>query len=323
MTTMTPVAYIAPLEAGWERMKGLLFRPFDLGRWMVIGFTAWLASLGEGGGSPNFNFGDSPKGAHGAGHFLHAHMGIILVVGAVILAVAFAIGIVLTWINARGRFMFLDNAMTGQARVAEPWRVWKRQGNSLFVWMVVFGFLVLGAVLATIGLGLLFAWPDMHRRAFGGMALLGILTGGSLLVAVILVSVCIGVYLGDFVVPLMRKHDLKTNAAWHLFLRLFRARPGPFILYLLLKFVFGLVVGLAVLMAGLVTCCCGLILIAIPYIGTVILLPLVAWERYWSLEFLRQFGPEYDLWAGAAPAPVPVPAPVPAPPSPPPPPPAG
>ena len=117
--TTTPVAYIAPLEAGWARMKELLFRPFDLGRWMVIGFTAWLASLGEGGGG-NFNFGNSSKSANGLGEAVRAHLGIILVLGAIILVVAFAIGIVLTWLNARGRFMFLDNAMTGQARVAEP-----------------------------------------------------------------------------------------------------------------------------------------------------------------------------------------------------------
>ena len=73
-------------------------------------------------------------------------------------------------------------------------------------------------------------------------------------------------------------------------------------------------VGLAVLLAGLLTCCCGLVLLAIPYIGTVILLPIVAWERYWSLEFLRQFGPEYDLWAGAAPPPDPAPVLAPLPP---------
>ena len=62
------------------------------------------------------------------------------------------------------------------------------------------------------------------------------------------------------------------------------------------------------LLACVLTCCCGLILLLIPYIGTVILLPIVAWERYWSLEFLRQFGPEYDLWAAAAPPPAPPPA---------------
>ena len=38
-----------------ERVKQMLFRPFDLGKWFVIGFCAWLAYLGEGGGTYNFN----------------------------------------------------------------------------------------------------------------------------------------------------------------------------------------------------------------------------------------------------------------------------
>ena len=54
-----------------------------------------------------------------------------------------------------------------------------------------------------------------------------------------------------------------------------------------------------------VTCC----LAAIPYVGTVILLPLFVFRQAYLLLFVRQFGPEYDVWAGLAPA-VPVAPPV-------------
>src|SRR2546423_8644566 len=40
-----------PFGEAFELMKKILFQPFDLKKWLVIGFTAWLASLGAGGGS--------------------------------------------------------------------------------------------------------------------------------------------------------------------------------------------------------------------------------------------------------------------------------
>jgi uncharacterized membrane protein YccF (DUF307 family) len=53
---------------------------------------------------------------------------------------------------------------------------------------------------------------------------------------------------------------------------------------------------IAVVAAGLATCCVGWILLAIPYISTVVTLP--AWYTYraYSLEFLAQLGPEYDAF---------------------------
>jgi hypothetical protein len=46
------------------------------------------------------------------------------------------------------------------------------------------------------------------------------------------------------------------------------------------------------------TCC----IAAIPYIGTLILLPVFVLLRSFSLLFLRQFGVEYDVWASFVPA---------------------
>jgi hypothetical protein len=46
----------------------------------------------------------------------------------------------------------------------------------------------------------------------------------------------------------------------------------------------------------LVTCltCC---LAALPYIGTVIVLPVPVFFRSFSLLFLRQFGADWDVWS--------------------------
>jgi len=45
--------------------------------------------------------------------------------------------------------------------------------------------------------------------------------------------------------------------------------------------------------ATCVTCC----IAAIPYVGTVILLPLYVFLAAYPLLFARQFGPDWDAWA--------------------------
>ena len=39
----------APFEAAVKLTKLILFQPFDFTKWLVIGFAAFLASLGGGG----------------------------------------------------------------------------------------------------------------------------------------------------------------------------------------------------------------------------------------------------------------------------------
>ena len=55
----------------------------------------------------------------------------------------------------------------------------------------------------------------------------------------------------------------------------------------------------------MVTCCTAGCLMAIPFIGTVLLLPILIFKRSYSLFYLAQYGPEYDVF----PAPAAVPAP--------------
>jgi len=42
-----------PFGEAFELMQKILFQPFDIKKWLVIGFAAWLANLGGGGG---FNY---------------------------------------------------------------------------------------------------------------------------------------------------------------------------------------------------------------------------------------------------------------------------
>src|SRR5436305_14232221 len=60
MATQLPqVSVTAPVSPALERVQEMLFRPFDLRKWSVLGFGAWLARLGRSGFS-GFNGGSWP-----------------------------------------------------------------------------------------------------------------------------------------------------------------------------------------------------------------------------------------------------------------------
>jgi hypothetical protein len=35
------------VTAAWERMAAMLFRPFDIAKWFLLGFVVWLVELGR------------------------------------------------------------------------------------------------------------------------------------------------------------------------------------------------------------------------------------------------------------------------------------
>jgi ABC-type sugar transport system permease subunit len=90
----------------------------------------------------------------------------------------------------------------------------------------------------------------------------------------------------------MYKFDLKATEAWSYFIPWLKAKPWQFVLYALfvlaLVFVFVCIFALVCVL----TCC----IVGLPYVGTVILLPLYVTYRIFSVEFLAQFDPEFDLF---------------------------
>ena len=100
------------------------------------------------------------------------------------------------------------------------------------------------------------------------------------------------VALRDFVAPLQMHGQTACGPAVRLFVSLARMHPGPFLLYLVLKIVFGVAQGVVLLIAACFTLCC----ILLPVVTQTALQPLFFFERAWSLCLLRQMG--YDLIGG-------------------------
>lgn len=66
-----------------------------------------------------------------------------------------------------------------------------------------------------------------------------------------------------------------------------------FFLYFLMKVVIGIAVGFLAMGATCLTCC----IVAIPYVGSVILLPLSVFMQAYPLCFIEQFGPKWQFFS--------------------------
>jgi ABC-type transport system involved in multi-copper enzyme maturation permease subunit len=103
----------------------------------------------------------------------------------------------------------------------------------------------------------------------------------------------------DFVVPIMFLRTTSCTAGWREFLTILSVNKARFTLYILFQIVIAMVIGAIVWMGFCIGCClcCVSLLLLIPYIGTVILLPVHVFTRSYSLLYLKQFGPEFDVFS--------------------------
>jgi hypothetical protein len=286
-------------------MVMILFRPFNLGKWFALGFTAFLAQLfqvGRGAGG-NFRFS---KGHLDWDEFFelpwriiewlsqHPIWTVVIIVGLVIAVVLF---VVLAWLSSRGMFMFLDNVVHNRSLIAKPWREFKTIGDSLFLWRLVFSIISFIISMGFMVVAFFVARYIYYFSGDGFVSYLMLILAGTLIgLLLFLIIGYIWMFLNNFVVPIMYKSRLMANDAWRIFLMLLGKHPWHLILYGL--FIFGLyiLVVIGIIICGLITCCCGFILLMIPYIGAVLMLPISVTFRALSLEFLEQFGDEYKIF---------------------------
>jgi hypothetical protein len=282
-----------PFGEAFELTKKILFQPFDLKKWFVIGFAAWLANLGSGG-SFNYQFNrrdEVQKVNEAISQIPHP----ILVFGVSLLIVFVLVLIILfAWLRARGGFMFIDCIVKNRGAIAEPWREFQKEGNSYFFFSLAVAFVfVIFVALLSLPLIILAIkghyYLSLHRDHMGVYVLLVI----AVWVFVILLVVIAWALLASFMMPVMYRRRCRAYEAFRAVVSLIASHPGEIVLYCLFLIVLALATGLISCFAICATCC----IAALPYIGTVLLLPVFILLRSFSLVFLRQCGPEYDVWS--------------------------
>lgn len=287
------VEIFAPFGEAFELTTKILFRPFDLKKWFVIGFAAFLATFFSGGGfSYQRRFGDQDwnwkSQHHGSPFSVHDLPPWVIPVAILGLLLVFAIVALLAWLNARGRFMFTDCIVRNRAAIAAPWHEFRTEGNRFFVFQIVVTFcnmIVLGGIVLLVFLG--WYW-NYHVMPLALIILFGVAYFLAMLVVILIFK---------FMVPVMYRQRCDAVSAFRQVWTLLVTRPGVFVLFAL----FYLLLFIAAAMIGCVAACVTCCVAAIPYLGTVILLPIVMFLFAYPLCFLRQFGDPYDVFAGVKP----------------------
>jgi hypothetical protein len=152
---------------------------------------------------------------------------------------------------------------------------------------------IIGLVVAIF---ILLAWAlhfsgEARTMAFIAVAVMGFATW---------ICFALGFALINYFMPMvMYIRRCGAFAAFREVAGLIWANPGSFLLFAL----FGLVLLLALIVVSTIVSCATCCIAALPYIGTVIMLPAYVWLRAFGLLFFRQFGPDYDVWKGQPPLP--------------------
>lgn len=302
---MMAISVTEPIGRAFDWMKVVLFQPFDLGKWFTLGFCSFLAYLGEGGGRFSFNSRMGGGGGPNFGQMLRdmtewveAHVAVIVVLVMAGLTVVVVLGALFAWLSSRGKFMLLDGVVCNRGAVTEPWRRFRVAGNRLFVFRLVVMLvgMAVGLLVALVCLSV--AWPEMRAGELGWGVLTAVLIAVGTMLPFGLGMWILKALLADFVVPIMYRRDVTAAEGLGVLWReMLRGHVGSFILFYLLKFVLGLAAGVVVFLGMCLTCC----VTALPYLSSVVFLPVSVFFRSYSLYFLEQFGPEWHLLGGPAP----------------------
>jgi len=333
------INFTRAFDSAWERMLVILFRPFNLGKWFAIGFSAFLAGLLEGGNGFNGSYSGSssstgtaneswttyvnPLQSFNAGKVSSAFSGIqageMFFVGGLIVISILAVVLLMAWLGARGEFMLLDNIVRNRGAIAWPWRNYSRQGNSFFFFYLLYFVFTLVVLIPVTIVEVMIAMPLLrtHRWPEGGEILVFVALGLVYLAVLFALSTALFLF-RELGIPLMFRHGMMARAAVAATCRLVARRPWAVCLFVLLRIALFIALLILAVIVCCVLCCTSFVpypaslalLPAVPfvlYLQSVLLLPGILYIKCFTLDFLAQFGPEYDVWTVDVPPAIPPP----------------
>ncbi|MHB1022304.1 MAG: DUF7544 domain-containing protein [Acidobacteriaceae bacterium] len=236
----------------WERTKSILLEPFEWRRYLKLTFVAMFAALSTAGFSlPNPARLALTLDKH---HSLPAEITAALVGLAVIFGLGiFIVGLVLFYIGSRLQFVLFDVIATKNSTVGPIWRkygsqTWRWIGLKLLLFLMAG---VVGAMLAIVlmlplirqithqPIGTAMSPADILRHILGPILLI---------IAFSIVVAVVYILLWDFAIPPMALENASIGTAIGRVGKLIRNEPGEILLYLLMRFLLGIVFGMAAML---------------------------------------------------------------------------
>ncbi|MEZ4238715.1 MAG: hypothetical protein R3F59_21700 [Myxococcota bacterium] len=293
------------MSTALDRTRHVLFDPFDGAKYVGLAFCVWLSQVGSVAGNSS-SWSARNRGGNGSGSPFDPHFwkqvtdflqqwGALLVAGGLLLlVVGIAVWALLTFLQSRGLFMTIDNLVNDRGAVQAPWSAWAAEADALFRFRLSVG-LAAGAVgLAAAGLagfGVWLTWTGVPDGTHLGL----LVVAGAISGAAALAAALADWSATEFVAPLMYVRRYGVADGFRDLRAMLGADLGGFLVYVLLKVVAGLGVGF--LTVALTCMTCGLTLL--PFLGTLILLPLFVFLRTFALAFVAQQADDLAVLTGA------------------------
>jgi len=303
-STLPAPSALAAASHAFQLMKRVLFKPFNATRWFGMGFCAWLCSLGTGGGGGGGGFNFNVKTGKNSFQGIHPEVTslfnkivsdpsvrlIVIAIVAVVFLIIIAFGILFCWLRSRGDFMFLQRAYYPDETIGACWKRAAHPSWSLFYLRLVYmavGWVVVLAI--AIPMLVYFLVPFIKSGDFLFSPFFA-LCGAGMVVAIAWRVLTAFTY--DFVVPIMYWNNMPALQAWRVVFSLCAQHPLSVFVYFILMHVWIFLFISVILLLGVLTCCLGLIILMIPYMGIVAQLPMYLFDRAYSIYFLTQWRPD-------------------------------
>lgn len=251
---------LAIVGKAFDRMKWLLFRPFNLRLWLKLALVVFFISSF----SLNFNGGnigsDDLSGIDVREHLVYIAVAVVLLL---------LIGLVIHFISSLMQFVFIDSVVNKEVQITRGLKKYFSEGLSLFLFNLLL-------TLATIIVIAALIIPLVAAIVYGNIWI----TIAYAVVAVsliILTSVTVGLvrlFTTDFAVPLMYSQDRDILSALRKTLKLVKGNLGQTIVYLLMKIVLGIVAFILTMVAFVLLLALAVVLllsVSLPLIGLITL----------------------------------------------------
>ncbi|GAT33533.1 hypothetical protein TSACC_21950 [Terrimicrobium sacchariphilum] len=324
---------IDPLSVAWQAVSKQLFQNFRFGKWFALGLSAWLANILIGNtGNCTFPFNilnvllDVGSKSHSSSGLIpqwpqflasapvpgqattpdlsqaiggsSAFLGIFGVILIAVVVVALALGLVMLWLGCRGQFMLLDNVLHDRDQVIKPWKEFRKHGNSLFLPFLFLGggniILIFAVVIGVVAFSEV---PGLGNSVETWVwVVLGLVC--MLSVALVVLAAILLMLVREVGSVWMYRNGGTAWDAMRRILALAAEKPADVVLYIVARIVLGIVFWSALMLVGFATCCLGFL----PYLNTVITLPVSVFRVVYNVELVAQFGAEFDVRIPGTPA---------------------
>jgi hypothetical protein len=266
---MRPLSASECITPAIERTKSLLFRPFQWRPFLKLTAVAFFAEIGS-----SFSFSSPSHNSHIPGA-TPATQALIVAILVGIFFVALIIGIVMFYVSSRLQLVTFSVVATRQTTIAP---IWRRYSHLTWRWLgLKLLFFLICALLLLVTLGPVFFSMFKNMQAGEATATATFFSHMALFIGVgLLVAIIVGgayLLLRDFTLPSLALEDISISAALSRVRSLVAAEPGEVAVYILLRFLLGLVAAI-----------CAEILIALTLVVTLIPFAIIGGVLWFALR---------------------------------------